>query len=344
VDDVLEQDEVDALLMGLGGLSTEDTSLEDDDPTGIKAYDFTNQERIIRGRLPALDIINERFARGFQKSLNEMLITNIEVSPGEVRIVKMSDYQRNLLVPTSLNIFKINPLNGVSLFTLDSKLIFTVIDMYYGGTGEMQFRIEGRDYTSVEMSMVKTLLGFVDTHLIEAWSPVMAIETEFMNSEMNPRFATIVDPAEMVVVSTIQARLEGKDGKVDIVIPYTLLEPYRVKLEEGVQNLHGESDKRWIKTIKDESQNVVIDLKAELAEIPTTWSDLYHAKPGDVLPFDMPESVVVTSGGIPLFSGEHGESNGMNAVKVDKLYEHPAYNLKQTETVESFFNTNSIKE
>lgn len=339
MDDVLEQDEVDALLNGLGGLSTDEDVLNDEVEEGIKKYDFTNQERIIRGRLPALDIINERFARGFQKSLNEILMTNIEVAPGEVRIVKMSDYQRNLLVPTSLNIYKIQPLNGVSLFTLDSKLIFTVIDMYYGGTGDMQFRIEGRDYTSVEMSMVKMLLNFINKHLIEAWNPVMSIQTEFMNSEMNPRFATIVDPAEMVVVSTIQARLDGKDGKVDIVIPYTLLEPYRVKLEEGVQNLHGESDKRWIKTIKDESQNVKIELKATLAEIDTSWSELYHAKAGDVLSFDMPDRVIVTSGGIPIFSGEHGEHKGMNAVRIEKLYEHPAYNLKQTETVESFFNT-----
>ncbi|GKT11145.1 MAG: flagellar motor switch protein FliM [Thiomicrorhabdus sp.] len=337
MDDILSQDEVDALLKGMGGgdVDTEgDDSLEGE----ASVYDFTNQERIVRGRLPALDIINERFARGFQRHFNEMIMASVEVTAGEVKIIKMIDYLRNLFVPTSLNIYRIEPLNGVALFTLDSKLIFTAVDIYFGGTGLLPFKIEGREYTPVEMSMVRSILDISAENLRKAWGPVMDIEVDYMHSEMNPKFAGIVDPTDMIVVSQINVRFEGVEGTVDIVMPYAMLEPIRDKLEEGMQNLQGESDNRWSRTLKEEAKNIEIDLSVNLIELQMSVDDLMKMEKGDIIPFEMPEQVTVKAEGIALLHGKLGESNTKKAVKIEEILHHPAYHERTIENVKEWYN------
>jgi len=338
MDDILSQDEVDALLKGMGG---GDVDTEDDDTSDGKeaqSYDFTNQERIVRGRLPALDIINERFARGFQRHFNEMIMSSVEVTAGEVKIIKMIDYLRNLFVPTSLNIYRIDPLNGVALFTLDSKLIFTAVDIYFGGTGLLPFKIEGREYTPVEMSMVRSILDITTENLAKAWGPVMDIEIEYMHSEMNPKFAGIVDPTDMIVVSQINVRFEGVEGRVDIVMPYAMLEPVRDKLEEGVQNLQGDSDNRWSRTLKEEAKNIDIDLSVNLTELQMSMDDLMKMEKGDIIPLDMPEQVTIKAEGISILRGALGESNKKKAVKVEQVLHHPAYQERTIENVKEWYN------
>jgi flagellar motor switch protein FliM len=338
MDDILSQDEVDALLKGMGG---GDVETEDDDSaesTAAKVYDFTNQERIVRGRLPALDIINERFARGFQRHFNEMIMSSVEVTAGEVKIIKMIDYLRNLFVPTSLNIYRINPLNGVSLFTLDSKLIFTAVDMYFGGTGLLPFKIEGREYTPVEMSMVRSILDMSSENLRKAWAPVMDIEIDYMHSEMNPKFASIVDATDMIVVSPINVRFEGVEGRVDIVMPYSMLEPVRDKLEEGMSNLQGESDNRWSRTLREETKNIEIELTVNLAELQMQVEDLMQMEKGDIIPFEMPEQVTVKAEGIGIAKGKLGESQNKKAVKLKEILRHPAYQERMIDNTKDWYD------
>lgn len=338
MDDILSQDEVDALLKGMGGGDVETEDDDSADSTSAKVYDFTNQERIVRGRLPALDIINERFARGFQRHFNEMIMSSVEVTPGEVKIIKMIDYLRNLFVPTSLNIYRINPLNGVSLFTLDSKLIFTAVDIYFGGTGLLPFKIEGREYTPVEMSMVRSILDISSENLRKAWGPVMDIEVEYMHSEMNPKFAGIVDSTDMIVVSPIHVRFEGVEGRVDIVMPYAMLEPVRDKLEEGMQNLQGESDNRWSRTLKEESKNIEIDLSVNLVELKMNMNDLMKMEKGDIIPIEMPKQVTIKAEGIAIVRGKLGESNNKKAVKIEDVFNHPAYQERKVENVKEWYD------
>jgi len=338
MDDILSQDEVDALLKGMGG---GDVETEDDDSgegSSAKVYDFTNQERIVRGRLPALDIINERFARGFQRHFNEMIMSSVEVTAGEVKIIKMIDYLRNLFVPTSLNIYRINPLNGVSLFTLDSKLIFTAVDIYFGGTGLLPFKIEGREYTPVEMSMVRSILDISSENLKKAWSPVMDIEIEYMHSEMNPKFASIVDATDMIVVSPINVRFEGVEGRVDIVMPYSMLEPIRDKLEEGMSNLQGDSDNRWSRTLKEEAKNIEVEVSVNLAEMQINMDDVMRMEKGDIIPIDMPDMVTVKAEKIAFVRGKLGESNNKKAVKVEKILHHPAYQERMIENIKDWYD------
>lgn len=338
MDDILSQDEVDALLKGMDG---GDVDVETDDGAnapGAKVYDFTNQERIVRGRLPALDIINERFARGFQRHFNEMVMASVEVTAGEVKIIKMIDYLRNLFVPTSLNIYRFNPLNGVSLFTLDSKLVFTAVDIYFGGTGLLPFKIEGREYTPVEMSMVRSILDIVSENLKKAWGPVMDVDIEYMHSEMNPKFAAIVDATDMIVVSPINIRFEGVEGRVDIVMPYAMLEPVRDKLEEGMQNLQGESDNRWSRTLKEEAKNIELDISVNLTEINISVEDLMAMKKGDILPIEMPKQVTVRAEDIALMRGKLGQSQDKKAVKIEEVLHHPAYQEPAVKNIKEWMN------
>ncbi|MBO1924538.1 flagellar motor switch protein FliM [Thiomicrorhabdus sp. 6S3-12] len=337
MDDILSQDEVDALLKGMGGGDIETESDDGSEAVGAKVYDFTNQERIVRGRLPALDIINERFARGFQRHFNEMIMASVEVTASEVKIIKMIDYLRNLFVPTSLNIYRVNPLNGVSLFTLDSKLVFTAVDIYFGGTGLLPFKIEGREYTPVEMSMVRSILDIISDNLRKAWGPVMDIEIEYMHSEMNPKFAGIVDPTDMIVVSPINIRFEGVEGRVDIVMPYAMLEPVRDKLEEGMQNLQGESDNRWSRTLKEEAKNIEVDLSVNLLDVVMSFDDLMKMKTGDIIPIEMPEQVSIKAEDIAIMRGKLGRSKDKKAVKVEQILHHPAYQDRTIENVKEWY-------
>lgn len=337
MDDILSQDEVDALLRGMGDGDVETENDEASDGSA-KVYDFTNQERIIRGRLPALDIINERFARGFQRHFNEMILASVEVTAGEVKIIKMIDYLRNLFVPTSLNIYRINPLNGISLFTLDSKLIFTAVDIYFGGTGLLPFKIEGREYTPVEMSMIRSILDISTENMRKAWAPVMDVEIEYMHSEMNPKFAGIVDATDMIVVSPINVRFEGVEGRVDIVMPYAMLEPVRDKLEEGMQNLQGESDNRWSKTLREESKNIEVTITAALAEVAMDMNDILKMETGDIIPIEMPKSVTLRAEGIALARGKVGISNDKKSIKIEEVLHHPAYHERMIDNVKDWYN------
>ncbi len=328
MDDILSQDEVDALLRGM---DDGDVEAENDDTSnneGIRAYDFSNQERIVRGRLPALDIINERFARAFQKDFNDWIMTSVEVQPSEVKIIKMIEYQRNLFFPTSLNVMKLSPLSGAVLFTLDSKLIFTCVDIYYGGDGTLPYKIEGREYTAVENKVISIILDMMKAELTKVWEPVMDINIELMHTEMNPKFANIVDHTEMVVINTYNVRFDAVEGKIDIVYPYSMLEPIRDKLEESLQALQGDVDSRWTSTLEAEAKNIELELKVNLAKLRMGLKDIMKMEAGDIIPLDMPKDVPILVENIAMMRGELVTSRDKKAVKVTKMLRHPAYNRR----------------
>jgi len=324
-EDVLEQDEIDALLRGMGGGEIETETDTSGKGADLKAFDFTNQERIVRGRFPALDVITERFSRCFQRKLIDMVQTGVEVVAGEVKIIKMNEYLRNLFFPSSLNILRIDALGGVGLLTLDSKLIFSIIDLYYGGNGQMRFKIEGREYTPVEMGLIRNLVNECIRCLLASWEPVIPIEIEVLNSEMNPKFASIVDPIEMVVISPVYVRFENQEGRIDIVMPYAMLEPIRDVLEEGMRSLQGEGDKRWNKTLRDEAQEIEVSLSAELAQVHMSVEDLLAMEVGDIIPIEMPSLVPVKVEAITVGHGRLGDFEGKKAVQLMDFTRHPAY-------------------
>ncbi len=314
--DLLSQDEIDALLHGVdsGDVSTEDDVEKYD---GVaRSFDFASQDRIVRGRMPTLEMINERFARLFRISLFNMLRRTAELSVGGVQMMKFGEYVHSLFVPTSLNIVKIRPLRGSALCVFDPKLVFIVVDNYFGGDGRYHTKIEGREFTPTERRVIQMVLEQAFNDLVEAWAPVMPVNFEFSNMEVNPQFANIVSPSEVVVVNTFHIELEGGGGDFHVTMPYSMVEPIRELLDAGVQSDRSEVDERWTIALREEIKSAPVQLKAMLTETTLPLKDILSLEAGDIIPIEMPEKVTLTCRDIPVFKGKYGVSRGNMAVKV----------------------------
>lgn len=315
VNDLLSQDEIDALLHGVSSndIDTDDEEFADGE---ARNYDFTTQDRIVRGRMPTLEMVNERYARLFRISIFNMLRRSAEISVGGVQMLKFSEYVHSLFVPTSLNMVRIKPLRGTALFVLDPRLVFIIVDNYFGGDGRFHAKIEGREFTPTELRVVEMILDQVFIDLKEAWSPVLDLEFEKQNSEVNPQFANIVSPSEVVVVNTFHVEIEGGGGDFHITMPYSMLEPIREILDAGVQSDRNDSDERWLESLREEVKTSTVDLSCTLAEAEINLRDIMEMKPGDVIPMDVPDLVTVNAEGVPVFRGKYGVSRGSMAVKI----------------------------
>lgn len=317
-DNILSQDEIDALLTGMDGGEVE-TKVEEDVPVdGVNSYDFQSQDRIIRGRLPTLEMINERFARHLRVSLFNMLRRSPELSVGSIQMLKFSEYVHGLFMPASMNLVKVSPLRGTALFTFDPKLVFSLVDNYFGGTGQFHTKIEGRDFTATERRVVHLVIEQVFVDLTEAWRTVFPVEFTYLGTEVNPHFANIVSPSEVVVVTIIDVELEGGSGALHIAYPYSMIEPIRDILDTGMQSDSIDKDKRWSLTLREEVEASEVELASTLTETTIRLSQLVSLSAGDVIPVELPDMVVATVEGVPVFRGRFGTSGGNLALKVQE--------------------------
>ncbi len=318
--DLLSQDEIDALLHGVdsGDVDTEVTPVADGEAS---SYDFTSQDRIVRGRMPTLEMIHERFARHYRTSLFNMLRRTADISVSGVQMLKFSEFVHTLFVPTSLNLIKVNPLRGKGLFVLEPKLVFAVVDNFFGGSGRFHTKIEGRDFTPTELRVVKMLLDLAFKDMQEAWKPVLNIEFEYIGSEVNPQFANIVSPTEVVVVTTLQIEIEGGGGDFHVCMPYSMVEPIRDLLDAGVQSDRGDKDERWERSLREEIMGAKLELSSVLAETQISMKELAVLKKGDIIPLEVPDTVEVCAADIPVFRGQVGMSDGNYAIKISEWIE-----------------------
>jgi len=321
VNELLSQDEIDALLHGVddGDVETEnDLELQD----GVaREFDFASHDRIVRGRMPTLEMINERFARSFRISLFNMLRRSAEISVSGVQMVKFSEYVHSMFVPTSLNIVKIHPLRGSALCVFDPKLVFILVDNYYGGVGR-HAKIEGRDFSATEQRVISLVLQDAFKDLEDAWKPVMHVDFEFNSMEVNPQFANIVSPTEVVVVSTFHIELDGGGGDFMVTIPYSMVEPIRDLLDAGIASDIADKDERWVISLREEIKVAEVGLTCNLTEIVLPLADVINLKEGDILPVTMPDMVTLRAEDIPVLRGKVGESRGSKAVKIIEAVDH----------------------
>lgn len=321
VNELLSQDEIDALLHGVddGDVETEsDLELQD----GVaREFDFAAHDRIVRGRMPTLEMINERFARSFRISLFNMLRRSAEISVSGIQMVKFSEYVQSMFVPTSLNIVKIHPLRGSALCVFDPKLVFILVDNYYGGIGR-HAKIEGREFSATEQRVVSIVLEDAFKDLKDAWRPVMHVDFEFMNTEVNPQFANIVSPTEVVVVSTFHVELDGGGGDFQVTIPYSMVEPIRDLLDAGIASDIADKDERWVISLREEINIAEVTLSCSLTEVTISLMDVLNLREGDILPIDMPENITVRAEDIPILRGQLGEHRGSKAIKIVEMIEH----------------------
>ena len=328
--DLLSQAEIDALLNGMGG-GSDDFAADDDEDSSVyseevveeleergvvKPYDLAHQERIVRGRMPTLEMINERFARLFRVSLFQFIRRSAEIYISGIQIKKFSEFTQSLLVPTSLSVFRVNPLRGKALIVMEPSLIFTAVDNFFGGGGFFENApSEGKEFTMTEMRIVLLIVELIFKDQKEAWKPVMNLDFEYLSSEINPRFANIIEPSELIVVSTIHVDLEGGGGDVHIALPYAMLEPIR-DLLDVINSNNDEVDENWYDSLYREVMRVGVPVNSILVEKNMSIRSVLSLKKGDVIPIDMPDFVSLDAAHVPIFTGKVGVSDGNYAVQI----------------------------
>lgn len=315
VKDLLSQDEIDALLHGVDDGDVE-TSEEDEIEEGeVRSYDLASHERIVRGRMPTLEMVNERFARYTRISLFNLLRRAADVTVGGVQVMKYGDYIHTLYVPTSMNLIRVSPLRGTALFIMDAKLVFKLVDNFFGGDGR-HAKIEGREFTPTETRLIHKALEQFFLDLEEAWSPVKELTFEHLGHEMNPAMANVINPTEVVVVSTFQVDLEGGSGEFHVAMPYSMLEPIRDLLVSGFQNGEDEKDERWQVALQRDILMAGLPLEMTIAQQSMTLRDVLELEVGDVIPVELPESFQLKANKVPVYNCTMGVSRGNLAVKI----------------------------
>lgn len=316
-EDFLSQDEVDALLKGATGES--DEAQEEEEKGGVRPYNIATQERIVRGRMPTYEIINERFARLLRIGLFNFMRRTVDIAVGPVKVIKFSEFVRNLVVPTNLNMVHMKPLRGTALFVFDPNLIFLIVDNLFGGDGRYHTRVEGRDFTQTEQRIIQRLLNVVFEDYEKSWKSVYPVKFEYVRSEMNPQFATIATPNEVVVTVTFDIDMGNQGGELHVCIPYAMIEPIRDTLYSALQGDHLEVDKRWIKLLSQQVQGAEVELIANIGHTKVTFEQILSMQAGDIIPLEIPKTITAHVDGVPVMDCRYGIMNGHYALRVDAL-------------------------
>jgi flagellar motor switch protein FliM len=322
----LSQDEVDALLEGVTGESQKIERSDDEPGGGVRNYDIASQERIVRGRMPTMEIINERFARNLRVGLFNFMRKSPEISVGPVRVIKYSAFLRDIVVPTNINVISVQPLRGSGLVIFDPKLVFCVIDSLFGGSGKFHLRIEGRDFSPTEQRIIQRMLDVTLAEFTKAWGALCRFNFAFQRSEMHTQFANIASPSEIVVATTFSIEIGDSGGEIQICFPYATLEPIRDVLYSSLQGDGQEPDRRWVRQLTDQVQAADIELTAELAKTRVTVADLLKLRAGDFVELPLKEVINVAVDGVPVMECRFGAVNGHTAIRIEKMLKYSHFN------------------
>ncbi len=315
---ILSQDEVDALLQGIAGDGDGGEQEDARGAGGVRTYDIASPEKIVRGRMPNLEMINERFARNVRNALFTLIRKSPEISIGRVTVQKYSAFLRELVVPTNFNIMTVRPLRGSCLIVCDPSLVFAVVDSLFGGSGKFHTRIEGRDFSPTEQRVIRRLVDLVTVEYQRAWAGSYPLELDYQRSEMLPQFAGIATPSEVVVSTSFALEIGDATGSIHFCVPYSTIEPIRDVLHSTVQG-NGEPDRRWVNLMTGQIKEAAVDLVVELGQAPATVEQLLALKSGDFIELDLHRGVQAKVGGVPVLECHYGISNGRYALKVDQL-------------------------
>jgi len=322
---VLSQEEVDALLKGLVDGEIETESDKSPLEAGITPYDFTSQERIIRGRMPTMEVINEHFARAFRISLSMILRRTVDIQTNFVQMLKFGEFLRSLPLPSSFNIYKMDPLRGQSLMVVDSKLVFALVECFLGGSAKTRFKIEGRDFTGIERRIIQKVVLMAFQDFEKAWAPVHPVKMNFIRVEINPMFVGIATPNDIMVISKFQVEMEQTDGFIFMCMPYATIEPIKGKLYSGFQSEQLEQDNRWTSRIQEQVQDMEVEVVVELASTMMRAKEILDLATGDVILFNkrVNDSLLGKVEGVPKFTGHAGQTHNAKAFKINKMLYPP---------------------
>jgi flagellar motor switch protein FliM len=319
MEEILSQDEVDALLKGISEGEVETEKVEE--ISGVRAYDFTAQEKIVRGRMPSLDIANERLARNFRLSLSAAIRRMVDVTNVNVTITKFYDFMRGVPFPSSINIFKMEPLRGFGLLVFDAPMIFSLIEFFFGGTGKGYYKPEGREFTPIEQKIIHKVVMMFFSDMEEAWKPIYPVLPTYVRAEMNPQFVTIVTPVDVVIKVEFVLEIEGKQCRALLCIPYGTVEPIKDKLYSAFSADRDELDIKWLERLKERLKEIPVVLTGKLGNARLTVQEVLELKVSDVVILDrrMDEDIDILVEGAPKFEGKFGIYKGSYSLKITKV-------------------------
>ncbi len=322
VDQILSQDEVNALLNAVteGEIETEtDQEYGDSD---VIPYDLTSQDRIIRGRMPTLDIINDRFARNFRITLSNQLRRIVDINMESTSITKFGEFLNSLPIPSCLNLIKFNPLHGVGLMIFEAKLLYSLANLFFGGSELGKVKVEGREFSPIELQLVKRLIILMISDLGNAWKPVYPVDIQYLRTEINPQFVAVVPPSDVIIAVTFEVELEKTRGKIFLMIPYSTIEPIRDRLNSSIHSEQLEVDKSWQKRIINNVSGATVNSKVMLGTTEISLRELMELKVGDVIELDndVSEELSLFVQGIPKCKGYPVISHNKYALQVNKFF------------------------
>lgn len=340
---VLSQSEVDALLAAVseGEVGGAGAGAPGSAPAGagtaagggaaasdkvIVTYDLTSQDRIIRGRLPQLEVIYEKFMRSFRVSLSASLRKIASLTLASTDFLKFGEFINTLPMPTCMSVLRFATLRGSALLVIESKLAYALVDSFFGGADRPYTKIEGKEFTQIELQIVRKVVDLAIDDLEAAWASVEKIGCSFVRTEVNPQFVGIVPPTDVVIASTFDVELENANGTITIVIPYATIEPIKQKLSSGFQVESDQTDKKlWTTIIQDQLMETEMNVQVNLGETEIKLKELMNLKVGDVIPLDQDASgeFDIQVEEVKKFKGYYGIHHGTVAVQVTKVIEKP---------------------
>ncbi len=317
---ILSQEEVDALLKGV--VSGEvDTTPKEEAPDGIRPYDLLNQERIIRGRMPTLEMINDRFIRRQSASWSSLLREPSDFIVVGTQIMKFGEFLKKVPFPSSLNVFHMDPLRGNGLYVIDAFLVYLIVDYFFGGKGQTHVKPEGRDFTPIQMRVIRKIVQQAFVDLEKAWQALLSVKIRHMRSESNPQFAMVVSVSEIVVVVTLQVQVGETTRDLYVVYPYSMLEPIKEKLYSGLVSDQVEQDGSWASRFRERLQDCPLTITARLGTATVRVRDVLNFAPGDVLVLDQrpDDPLECFVEGFPKFLASPGVFRGNYACRITQV-------------------------
>lgn len=320
-DSILSQAEIDALLNGDSDNAKPDSEVPlAGSESDVRPYDPTTQRRVVRERLQALEIINERFARQFRMGLFNLLRRSPDITVGAVKIQPYHEFARNLPVPTNLNLIHLNPLRGTALMVFAPSLVFMAVDNLFGGDGRFPTKVDGREFTHTEQRVIKRMLRLALDAYRDAWSAIYKLEVEYVRSEIQVKFTNITtSPNDIVVTTPFTVEVGALSGEFNICIPFSMIEPLRELLVNPPLENSKQEDQHWRDTLSKQVQHSELELVANFVDIPLRLSEVLKLQPGDVLPIEKPEKLIANVDSVPVLTCQYGSQNGQYALRVERL-------------------------
>ncbi len=317
---LLSQEEIDALLKGVESGEV-DTTPQSIDTSGVKPYDFNNPDRIVREKMPTLEVINEQFSKLLRNDLSYALRKSADVFSKGIQMKKFGDFIKTLPVPSSLHLFKMEPLKGYAILAIEAKLVFTLLDLFFGGKGKELFRIEGRDFTAIENRLIKKVVDMIFLNMDKAWAIIQPFNFYHVRSEINPQFVTIAHPTDLAIIITFNIEVEESAGTFAFCILYSMIEPIKTKLYSNFRSDQLQTDYSWPKKLLNRLEQTEIEITAELGKGKIRVRDLFGWKVGDIFYLDneISDPLTIYVGGVPKYLGRAGVCGANKAVQIEEM-------------------------